>query len=77
MVLVKFARPALTLFAVLLLAACQRGMPPVAFHADGRPPKLSDWHVVEVRDGKLQLNDGVVPYDLTTRPTPSTSRSAR
>jgi uncharacterized repeat protein (TIGR03806 family) len=66
MVLVKFARPALTLFALLLLAACQRGMPPVAFHADGRPPQLSDWHVVEVHDGKLQLNDGVVPYDLNT-----------
>jgi hypothetical protein len=41
------------LLALLLLTACQRGMPPVAFHADGRPPKLSDWHVVEVRDGKL------------------------
>lgn len=51
---------------VLLLAACRQGMPPVAFHADGRPPKLSDWHVVEVHDGRLQLNDGVVPYDLNT-----------
>lgn len=54
------------LMLALLLAACQRGMPPVAFHTDGRPPKLSDWHVVAVHGGKLQLNDGVVPYDLTT-----------
>jgi uncharacterized repeat protein (TIGR03806 family) len=54
------------LMLTLQLAACQRGMPPVAYHADGRPPQLSDWHVVEVRDGKLQLNDGVVPYDLNT-----------
>lgn len=54
------------LVSLLLLAACQRGMPPVAFHAEGRPPKLSDWHVVEVQSGKLQLNDGVVPYDLNT-----------
>lgn len=62
-VLVKFVLPMLVL---LSLAACQRGMPPVAFHADGRPPKLSDWHVVEVHDGKLELNQGVVPYDLNT-----------
>ena len=62
-VLVKFVLPVLVL---LSLAACQRGMSPVAFHADGRPPKLSDWHVVEVHDGKLELNQGVVPYDLNT-----------
>jgi uncharacterized repeat protein (TIGR03806 family) len=61
----KFVKHALPLLA-LLLAACQPDMPPVAFHADGRPPKLSDWHVVEVHDGKLQLNQGVVPYDLNT-----------
>ena len=62
---IRFVKCVLLLSA-LLLTACQRGMPPVAFHADGRPPKLSDWHVVEVHDGKLQLNDGVVPYDLNT-----------
>lgn len=56
----------LLLFALLSLAACQRGMAPVAFHADGYPAKLSDWHVVEARDGVLQLNEGVVPYELNT-----------
>lgn len=56
----------LLLSCVLLLAACQHAMPAVAFHADGRPPNLSDWHVVEVRDGKLVLNKGVMPYDLNT-----------
>lgn len=56
----------LLLFALLSLAACQRGMSPVAFHADGYPAKLSDWHVVEARDGVLQLNEGVVPYELNT-----------
>ena len=60
------AKCAWLLSLVLLLGACQRGVPPVAFHADGRPPRLSDWHVVEVHDGKLQLNAGVVPYDLNT-----------
>lgn len=54
------------LLALLLLAACQRGMPPVAFHAEGRPAQLSDWHVLEVHDGKLELNADVVPYDLNT-----------
>lgn len=62
----KFLIRVTALLALLCLSACQHGMDPVAFHADGRPPKLSDWHVVEVRDGKLQLNQGVVPYDLNT-----------
>jgi uncharacterized repeat protein (TIGR03806 family) len=57
---------AAALLALFCLTGCQHGMEPVAFHADGRPPKLSDWHVVEVRDGKLTLNQGVVPYDLNT-----------
>ena len=51
---------------LLLLTACHRDMPPVAFHAEGAPTQLSDWHVVEARDGQLQLNHGVVPYDLNT-----------
>ncbi len=56
----------LLLCLTILLAACHREMAPVAFHADGAPPQLSDWHVVEARDGRLQLNQGVVPYDLNT-----------
>ncbi|HEX7813490.1 SO2930 family diheme c-type cytochrome [Dyella sp.] len=51
---------------MLALSACHRGLDPVVFHADGRPAHLSDWHVLEVRDGKLMLNQGVVPYDLNT-----------
>src|SRR6201996_3460310 len=54
------------LLLVLCVAGCHQGMDPVAFQADGRPPRLSDWHVVEVRSGKLVLNEGVVPYDLNT-----------
>ena len=33
-----------------MLSACEREAPPVAFHADGYPSKLSEWHVV-YRDG--------------------------
>ncbi|MEO6926845.1 MAG: SO2930 family diheme c-type cytochrome [Rhodanobacter sp.] len=54
------------LLGLLLLAGCHRGMPPVAFHAEGRPATLSEWHVVEVHDGKLELNAGVVPYALNS-----------
>jgi uncharacterized repeat protein (TIGR03806 family) len=50
----------------LLLCGCSHGMAPVAFHAEGRPAKLSDWHVVEVQGGRLVLNQGVLPYDLNT-----------
>jgi uncharacterized repeat protein (TIGR03806 family) len=63
--LVKFAKYS-ALLALALLAGCHRGMPAVAFHADGQPAKLSDWHIVEARDGKLELNTGVVPYGLNT-----------
>ncbi|HEV7779060.1 MAG TPA: SO2930 family diheme c-type cytochrome [Luteibacter sp.] len=56
----------LMLATILLCSACQRDMPAVVFHAEGRPAHVSDWHVVEVWDGKLVLNKGVVPYDLNT-----------
>ncbi|MGM9490567.1 SO2930 family diheme c-type cytochrome [Ideonella sp. YS5] len=49
-----------------LLAACQRAPAPVNFIADGKPEKLSDWHVVERSGQRLQLNAGVLPYDLNT-----------
>ncbi|WP_266171008.1 SO2930 family diheme c-type cytochrome [Dyella subtropica] len=62
----KFWMRAFALTALLCLTACHREIDPVAFHPEGRPPKLSDWHVVEVRDGKLMLNQGVMPYDLNT-----------
>jgi uncharacterized repeat protein (TIGR03806 family) len=64
--LMIYRRRALLLLVMWLLSACHHGMDPVAFQADGRPQKLSDWHVVEAHDGKLMLNDGVVPYDLNT-----------
>jgi uncharacterized repeat protein (TIGR03806 family) len=51
---------------VLMLGACTRAKEPVHFFADGKPPRLSDWHVVYAENGKIALNNGVVPYDLNT-----------
>jgi uncharacterized repeat protein (TIGR03806 family) len=48
------------------MAACARAPEPVHFFAEGQPASLADWHVVEARDGRLALNDGVLPYDLAT-----------
>jgi uncharacterized repeat protein (TIGR03806 family) len=50
----------------LLLIACTRAKEPVHYFADGRPPRLSDWHVVYADGANLVLNSGVVPYDLNT-----------
>ena len=56
--------------ALLALAGCaptaQKALAPVQFHAEGLPPKLSDWHVVQRMGERLALNQGVVPYDLAT-----------
>ncbi|MFC4821295.1 SO2930 family diheme c-type cytochrome [Dokdonella ginsengisoli] len=60
----------MTLFAAVsfaaLLAGCARAPQPVHFFAEGKPPRLSDWHLVEARDGRLAPNADVVPYDLNT-----------
>ncbi|MFT3792506.1 MAG: SO2930 family diheme c-type cytochrome [Rudaea sp.] len=58
-------------FASLLLAfaslvGCTQAPKDVHFFAEGKPEKLSDWHLVEARGGKLVANAGVVPYDLNT-----------
>jgi hypothetical protein len=56
----------LGLIAALALGACSRQSRPAHFFAEGRPAKLSDWQMVYVDAGKLQLNTGVIPYDLNT-----------
>lgn len=55
------------LAAGTLLAACQRATPPVAFHATQDPADLAAWHVVDVRDGYLVPNQGVVPYGVNAK----------
>ena len=57
------------LFAVaafcLGLVACGPGAR-VHFFAEGQPKSLDEWGVLRIEDGKLRLNQGVVPYDLNT-----------
>ncbi|WP_231118254.1 SO2930 family diheme c-type cytochrome [Lysobacter silvisoli] len=66
----------------LMLAACERAPPPsaggaaapaavawpaqVRFHDQGQPPLLSDWGLMQVADGRLRLNAGVLPYGLNS-----------
>lgn len=51
---------------LLALGACRHAPAPVAFHAEGRPARLSDWHVLGIEGRALVANTGVVPYDLNT-----------
>ncbi len=56
--------PALLLLS--WLGACQRAPEPVRFFAQGQPADLAEWRVLRVEDGRLRLNEGVLPYDLNT-----------
>ena len=55
-----------TLVCLLLLVACKREDSGVHFFAEGQPKSLGEWQVLKVKDGRLTLNRGVVPYDLNT-----------
>jgi uncharacterized repeat protein (TIGR03806 family) len=60
-------RPLLTAaMAACVLCACTQNQQPVSFIAAGNPARLSDWHLMAVAGGRLNLNTGVVPYDLNT-----------
>jgi uncharacterized repeat protein (TIGR03806 family) len=48
------------------LAACTKAPEPVVFIEEGKPAKLSAWHLLHAEGGKLRLNSGVEPYDLNT-----------
>jgi uncharacterized repeat protein (TIGR03806 family) len=58
--------PILALCLLAALASCARAPAPVSFIADGRPERLSDWHLLTVSSGRLTPNAGVLPYDLVT-----------
>jgi uncharacterized repeat protein (TIGR03806 family) len=54
------------LAALLTVAACSKSSAPVNFIAEGKPEKLSDWHLMQAADARLTLNTGVEAYDLNT-----------
>lgn len=56
----------LALALLPLLTACTSQPEPPRFFAEGKPAKLSDWHLVEARGGRLAPGTGVLPYDLVT-----------
>ena len=57
---------ACALLLALALPACSRAPAAVRFHAEGNPPRLSDWNVVFAKGQRLELNEGVVAYELNT-----------
>ena len=63
-----FVLVGMTLLAALSMAGCREASapPPVSFHAQGLPERLSDWHVLMADGERLRLNAGVEPYALNT-----------
>lgn len=55
----------MVVMACLVLPAC-RPTQRVHFFAEGQPATLAEWGVLKIEDGRLRLNEGVVPYDLNT-----------
>jgi len=50
-----------------LLAACEPASRPVVLHAADNPPALlSAWGLMSADGSSLELNDGVVPYELNS-----------
>jgi uncharacterized repeat protein (TIGR03806 family) len=54
------------IFLLALLAACTPAQRSVTFHADGNPPNLSDWAVLDIQDNRLRPVQRVFAYDLAT-----------
>lgn len=52
--------------AALALSACHQAPRTALDFPDEFPERLSDWHLLEQRDGKLAPNEGVTPYDLNS-----------
>jgi len=53
------------LIFLLFLTGCGQ-QAPVHFFTEGQPPTLEAWNLIQVKNGTLSLNTGVVPYDLNT-----------
>src|SRR5580698_74408 len=62
----RWAALAAAVFVGSMLGACSSAPQPVRFFAEGRPQRLSEWHVVFRDGGRLALSERVVPYDLNS-----------
>jgi uncharacterized repeat protein (TIGR03806 family) len=60
------SRPLFWLLAVLAASACHQAPRTGLDFAGEFPEALSEWHLLELRDGKLVPNEGVTPYDLNS-----------
>lgn len=54
------------LAAALVVSACHRAPRTGLDFPKEFPERLSEWHLLDQRDGKLAPNDGVTPYDLNS-----------
>jgi uncharacterized repeat protein (TIGR03806 family) len=60
-------RLAAAIFCSLIVAACGPAERPVQSHPAEQPPALlSDWHIFKHTGSELDLNTGVIPYELNT-----------
>lgn len=51
---------------LVLVVGCTDTKSTPVFHADSNPTNLSDWNLFKTSSGKLQLTEGVIPYDLNS-----------
>jgi uncharacterized repeat protein (TIGR03806 family) len=63
---VKLPRALLIALAALAMSACHRAPRTGLDFAGEFPQRLSEWHLLEQRDGKIVPNEGVTPYDLNS-----------
>lgn len=57
-----------TLLLLATLLGCQPLLQTAAprFHAEANPERLSDWGLLQVREGRLTLGEGVIRYELAS-----------
>ncbi len=62
----RLSRFVLAVAAALALSACHKAPRTGLDFSDDFPERLSEWHLLEQRDGKLTPNSGVTAYDLNS-----------
>jgi uncharacterized repeat protein (TIGR03806 family) len=61
------AKYGIAILLAAMLAACGEKRTPVTMHPSGSPPaRLSEWGILHADGKTLEMNAGVIPYDLNT-----------